>query len=274
MEYTKIRVHKGGAVTRIVLSAPEKLNCLSKELLEQLDHALAEVQNDSEARVVILEGAGRAFSSGYDLTPTDGEPSPTHDPLFEEYTYETGHMRRFFTLMDMPQVSIAKVHGYALAGGCELATMCDFTIAVEDAKIGYPIVRGTGTPPTLIWAWLVGMKKAKELLLTASVLTGKEAEELGLINKAVPADELDSTVDALVERLLSVPPDLAMLTKKAIQLQYDAMGIKPALEAGFALHIVGHRAPSVQDFNKVRHQEGLKAALGWRDEPAGRVLNP
>jgi enoyl-CoA hydratase len=255
------------AVTRIVLSVPEKLNCLSKQLLGELDDALAAIQEDPTARVVVIEGVGRAFSSGYDLTPPKGnEDEADFDPLFDEYTYETGHMRRFLKLMDMPQVSIAKVHGYALAGGCELATMCDLTIAEDTAKIGYPIVRGTGTPPTLMWAWLLGIKKAKELLLTASVLTGTEAAQLGLINQAVPLEELDATVDALIERLLAVPQDLTTLTKKAIQMQYEVMGIRAGLEAGFALHIVGHRAPSVQRFNQIRRAEGLKAALNWRDD--------
>jgi enoyl-CoA hydratase len=253
-------------VATITLNRPEKRNALSAGLLKEFDAALDIAEHDKHVRAIVIQGAGPSFCAGYDLTPTAGyEGSGTSD-IMPGRTAEIPNLRRWFRLLDIPKPVIAKVHGYAVAGGCELAMMCDLVVGTEDCKIGYPIVRGTGTPPTLIWPWIIGMRKTKELLFTGNLVDGRRAVEMGMINSAVPADQLDAEVRRLTDSIRKVPPDLMDLIKGAITRQFDVMGLRSGLQAGFEMHILGHHSASVLEFMRIRQTEGLRNALDWRDQ--------
>lgn len=266
MAYECVRYSVDDGVAMIALNRPEKRNALSQQLLREFDSALEEAERDKSVFAIVVRGEGPSFCAGYDLTPNpEGYESSATPDILPGRTAELPNLRRWLRMQDLPKPVIARVHGYAVAGGCELAMMCDLVVVAEDAKIGYPIMRGTGTPPTLIFPWLAGMRKSKELLFTGAVVSGTEAVELGLANHAVPADELDAAILELTDKMRAVPSDLMTLTKAAINRQYDAMGLRNGLQTGFEMHIIGHHVASVQRFLAIRDTEGLKAALDWRD---------
>lgn len=211
---------------------------------------------------------GRPFVPVIDLTPTQGGDGGYEDriaDLTSDRRREMSNIERWYGIWDFPKPTIAQVHGYAVAGGCELALMCDITIAAEDAQIGFPIVRGTGTPPVQIYPWLVGMKRAKELLFTGDTTSGAEAAQIGLINRAVPGDQLEETVMTLARRIAQVPADLLWLTKAGINRAFEIMGFRNAILNGFDIHIIGHHSTSVMEFHRIRQERGLREALKWRD---------
>jgi enoyl-CoA hydratase len=266
----KYVVHEG--VARITLNRPEKRNALSQDLLTEFDSALDLVEADQAVRAVVIQGEGPSFCSGYDLTPRAGYESAQQDSqpgrapdILPGRTAELPNIRRWFRMQDIPKPIIAKVHGYAVAGGCELAMMCDLVVAADDCQIGYPIMRGTGTPPTLIFAWLAGIRKSKELLFTGQLVDGPTAVRIGLANTSVPACGLDAEVKRITDAIRTVPQDLMTLTKSAINQQFDIMGLRSGLQSGFEMHIIGHHVASVQEFLHIRDTKGLRAALEWRD---------
>jgi enoyl-CoA hydratase len=167
---------------------------------------------------------------------------------------------------DFPLPTVGAVNGYALAGGFELSQMLDIVIASEEAEFGYPIARGTGTPPMFFLPFVVDIRTARELLLTGRHVPGEEAATIGLANRAVPSGELDDAVDEVLEQVLRVPSDLAYLNKRLMNRTLDIMGYSAAIEQGHDVHITGHTAPSVIEFGRRVEEDGLQAALEWRDE--------
>ncbi|MBF0278855.1 MAG: enoyl-CoA hydratase/isomerase family protein [SAR324 cluster bacterium] len=268
--YENLLYEKGDdQIVRLTLNRPEKLNALNTPLMSDLKAALEQAELDEEIRVIIIKGAGRAFSAGYDLTPPPkGEGTKLPIELANKY-----HMKRnhdvWFTIWNLLKPVIAQVHGYCLAGGSELAFMCDLTIMAEDAQTGYPPVRSISTPDTLFHPWLGGIKMAKRMLFTGDTITGKEAAACGMATMAVPADKLEEETENIARRIALVPTDMISLTKKAINHSFEIMGFKTALEYAAEIHDLSHTVPSAQTFINTRNQKGLKAALVERDEKFG-----
>src|SRR6185312_13548631 len=219
------RVGSDGRVARITLNRPEKMNSLSQELLFDLNDALHDLEADDSCRVIILRGAGRTFSAGYDLAPARGRGA---DAIVRRHKQTDDKGRRLLmgTLTGMQQVTdihmyfwnmakvtVAQIHGYALAGGCELAMMADLVTAADDAQLGHPGLRGLGTSRTgVIWPLVIGMRKAKELYYTGDSVTGAEAERIGMINYAWPKDQLEERTVAMADRIANLSADhLAIL---------------------------------------------------------------
>lgn len=265
-QYSAIIYEIRSKVAYITLNRPEKRNALNGQLLTDLENALAEAEADRDVRIIVIQGAGPSFCAGYDLTPTGKTNGASN--LMADRTAELRNVRRCLKMMDIGKPIIAKVHGYAVAGGVELAMLCDLVVATEDSKFGYPIVRGTGTPPMMIFPWLIGMRLASELLFTGRLVSGREAQEMRLINRAVPAEKLDAELQSLLDAILATPADLTELIKFGIQQQYEIMGLRAGLRAAFEVHIVGHHAQSVLEFHRIRQEQGLRSALNWRDERA------
>ena len=212
-DYEYVLVSYAGTDNRIgiiTLNRPEKMNALSQELLYELNDALHMMEADSSVRVVILKGAGRTFSAGYDLAPAQRSGA---DGVVRSHRGATADGKRLLMgtrtgmqnitdihmyFWNMDKVTIAQVHGYALAGGCELCMMADLVVAAEDAQMGHPGLRGLGTSRTgLIWPLVIGMRKCKELMYTGENISGLEAEECGMVNYAWPIDELDARTIAV-----------------------------------------------------------------------------
>ena len=268
MGYNVIVVERQDHVQRITLNRPEKLNALSSELQSELMDALLKGEIDDQVRVFLIKGAGRAFSAGYDMTPRQEEAGHRRPRTVREDIYgllQTAS--RWETLSNISKPIIAQVHGYCLAGGTDFALNCDFIICAADATFGFPPVRSQGTPPTHMWTYLVGPQWAKYVLMTGNPISGELAERIGLVLKAVPLERLEAEAKELASTLAKIPWDLLAVNKGIVNKALDAMG-RPLLQRLAAENdAIGHLAPIVEEFNRMRQERGLKAALDWRDAP-------
>jgi enoyl-CoA hydratase len=249
---------------RLILNRPTKLNALSGELVESLSAAVDTAAADPDVRVLVIEGSGRAFSSGYDLTEeAEGEaPGPVR---WRELL--AADVAATLKILDCPKPVIAQVHGYALAGGLELAMACELAVAAEGTRFGEPEIRYGSAPVTLLMPFLIGQKKTRELLLTGDLIDAAEAERIGLINRVVPAERLAAEVDALADRLARTPPEVMGPTKAMLNRAMDAAGFRLAVEAGLDLGAIINAAdtPEQREWDSIVRRDGLKAALAWRD---------
>jgi enoyl-CoA hydratase len=249
---------------RLTLNRPAKLNALSGELVTALDEAIVAATGDPDVRVIVIEGAGRAFSSGYDLTE-EAEGSLTGPVAWREAL--AVDVAATLRILDCPKPVIAQVHGYALAGGLELAMACDLVVAAEGTKFGEPEIRYGSAPVTLLMPYLIGQKKTRELLLTGDLIDAVEAERIGLINRVVPHERLAAEVDTLAGRLARTPPEVMGPTKRMLNRAMDAAGFRVAVEAGLDLGAIVNAAdtPEQREWDEIVRRDGLKAALAWRD---------
>jgi len=249
---------------RLTLNRPAKLNALSGELVEQLDSAMDAAIADPDVRVIVIAGAGRAFSAGYDLTEESeggmGGPVGWRRALAVD-------VAATLKILDSPKPVIAQIHGYALAGGLELAMACDLVVAAEGTKLGEPEIRYGSAPVTLLMPYLIGQKKTRELLLTGDLIDAVEAERIGLINRVVSAERLEAEVDGLADRLARTPPEVMGPTKAMLNRAMDAAGFRLAVEACLDLGAIINAAdtPEQREWDAIVKRDGLKAALAWRD---------
>lgn len=257
------------AVARIVLNRPAKLNALSAELVEQLRSRIGDAASDERVKVVVLNGAGRAFCAGYDLE-SDSSPAGAdawHRVLERDIAVT-------LQLLRLPKPTIAAVRGWCLGGGCDLAMACDIVLASESAHFGEPEIRYESGPVTLLMPLLIGQKKANELLLTGDVIDAWEARRIGLINDVVPDDGLDNAVERMLARL--VPTSLAALrlTKLSLLRTWEAMGLSQVVTANLDLGAILNACatPEQSEFAAIRQREGLKAAIRWRDSRYGALV--
>lgn len=277
MDFETILYEKDGGVCRITLNRPEKLNALSFKLQKELSDALWEADNDTQVRVIVLRGAGRAFSAGYDLTPMSAPPAradrdETYTNVYrgmatlEDDIWQLERQQRLrMALWDIHKPVIAQVHGYCLAGGTDLALLCDIVVAAEDAVIGFPPVRAMGSPVAHMWTYLVGPQWAKYFLLTGDSVTGKQAAEIGLVWKAVPADRLEAEVEALAAKMAKIDIELLVPNKRICQMALELMGARTIQRMAAEMDGRAHTAPSVREFARIAREQGLKVALEWRD---------
>src|SRR5688500_9034167 len=245
---------------RLVLNRPDKLNAISRELRQALVEGVAAAVADEAVRVIAIAGAGRAFCSGYDLS--EGQPPDAwgwREVLAED-------VEATLAIWRCPKPVVAQVHGYALAGGLELAMACDLVIAADDARLGEPEIRFGSAPVTLLMPYLIGQKKTRELLMTGDLVDAVEAARIGLVNRAVPADRLAGEVDALAVRLARVPPDVMAPTKLMLNRSMEAAGFLEAVAMGLDLQSFVNMSATSREFDAIVRRDGLKAALAWRDE--------
>ncbi|MFN8638297.1 MAG: crotonase/enoyl-CoA hydratase family protein [Dehalococcoidia bacterium] len=283
-DYETIIVEKERGRARITLNRPEKLNALSARLQSELAAALRDADEDTRVHSIIIRGAGRSFCAGYDLTPErrlEGESVDAKDEYAQVYRHSQafdddvfrmeGAQRNRMTIFDMHKPVLAQIHGYCVAGGTDLALLCDIVIAAEDAHIGFPPVRAMGGPPAHMWTYLVGPQWAKYMLLTGEFVTGAEAERIGLVWKAVPSADLEETVEELADRLAMVPTDLLSGNKRSVNLALEMMGARTMQRLAAEMDARMHVSPSMEDWRTRNREDGLRSALEWRD---GRFANP
>jgi enoyl-CoA hydratase len=244
---------------RLTLNRPAKLNAISAELREALSAAIETAVADDAVRVIALAGAGRAFCAGYDLAEA------TPDSAWGWREVLARDVEATMAIWRCPKPVIAQVHGYALAGGLELAMACDLIVAAEDAQLGEPEIRFGSAPVTLLMPYLIGQKATRELLMTGDLIDGREAHRIGLVNRIVPADRLTAEVDALADRLARVPPDVMAPTKLMLNRAMEAAGFLEAVAAGLDLQSFVNMSETAREFDAVVRRDGLKAALSWRD---------
>ena len=255
-------------VRRITLNRPEKRNALNHALRGDLLNALREADQDEAIRVMIVRGAGKCFSAGYELGGgNEGLELPFYTPGGD------GQWPRHVTegwmgIWDLAKPVIAQVHGYCLAGGSELATGCDLIYVAEDAKIGYPAVR-FGVPDMHFHAWFMGMRMALEMMLTGDSISGSEAARLGWANRAFPVAELDAAVVDMATRISQVEPELAQMNKRLVHRQMEIAGMRTGIRVGTEMCALGTHTKALQRFVAQARSEGLTKTLQQRDAPFG-----
>ncbi len=248
-------------VRRITLNRPEKRNAINNRMRREIFAALEAADTDETVHVTIVRGAGPCFSAGYDLRREGDEDRPYHsaagDGSWSRHVTE-GWLR----IWDLAKPVIAQVHGYAIAGGSELAAACDLVYAARDATFSYPVVRVISPPDFQYHPWLVGMRSAMELLLTGDAVDGEEAVRIGLANRAFPADDLDAEVLAVAERVAGVPTELLQINKRSVHRAMEIMGIRTGVRAGSELQAIASNLPVVRALLEGDAVAGVKKASG------------
>ena len=272
MSYDFIKYEPSDGIARVTLNRPEKLNALSLQLRAELIDCLHKADDDPDIRVISLRGAGRAFCAGYDVTPpqTDEERetrSATRDNIRSDMHGLQKTARMMTSIFDLSKPVIAGIHGHVIAGGTDLALHCDLIIAPDDANIGLPPVRAMGTPPTHMWTYMVGPQLAKWFMLTGETVTGKQAADMGLVLKSVPASDLDDAVEALATQIAKIPWEMLAANKSIVNKALDLMGRNMMQVIAAETDAVSHQSPIVKEFNRISNEQGLKAALEMRDAP-------
>jgi len=262
-------------IARLTLNRPEKRNALSEPLMEELSRLLWEADEDNRVHAVVLRAAGPDFSSGYDMqrydqaVPEQVEHRRGRAKFDDDAWHQERNQRLRMVLFDMHKPVIAQVHGRCLAGGTDLALLCDMVICADDALFGFPPARSQGSLPSHMWLYLMGPQWAKRLLLTGDSIRGKDAAQLGLALKAVPAEQLEAEVQELAARLAQIDPDLLSANKRIVNIGLELMGARTLQRMAAEMDARGHLAKSRTMFNETVRTKGLKEAVRERDAPFG-----
>ena len=254
-----------GGVGIVSLNRPDKLNAISADLRRLLVERFREADRDGTTSVVVLRAEGRSFCAGYDISPNParaarrGNALAWHESLTDDVTLE-------MTPWDMAKPVIASVQGHCLGGGCELAMMCDLTIAADDAVFGEPEIRFSNVGPALVMPFVVGLKRARELLYLGDPIDAQTALRYGMVNRVVPRADLAAATTKLARRLALMSPESLAATKLAINRGADAAGFRNAIRAGLDVlaPLYAARTEIGVKFDEIREKEGLGAALRWR----------
>ena len=267
----KVLFEKDGRIARITLNRPDALNAIDDDVPAELANAVQRADADPAVRVMILSGNGRAFCAGYDLshyTAGAGSGKATQempwDPL-KDYSFMWRNTQRFMELWRASKPVICKVHGFAVAGGSDIALCCDMVIMGEEAEIGYMPARVWGCPTTAMWVYRIGAERAKRMLLTGDRIRGREAAEIGLVLKAVPEDQLEGEVETLAARMASVPINQLAMQKLVINQAIEAQGLAGVQRLATFLDGVSRHSPEGVAFAERAAGVGWKQAVQERD---------
>src|SRR5437660_10936288 len=228
--FRSVRYEVDGRKARITLDRPERLNAIDVAMPGEIRAAVERANDDPEVHVIVLAGEGRAFCARYDLKQFAERRGSHQQPAVWDPVKDYRGMRRntddFFTLWRSLKPTICKVHGYAVAGGSDIALSCDLVVMAEEARIGYMPARVWGTPTTAMWVYRLGAEKAKRMLLTGDTIDGREAKAMGLVLDAVPEPELDARVEALARRMTAVPRNQLFMHKPLVNQAFENMGLQ------------------------------------------------
>ena len=273
--FSTLRIDQDAAnprIARLLLNRPERLNAINGDTPQDLRHAVEWANAEPEIHVIVVEGAGKGFCGGYDLNffgeneidhPCQQERQPW-DPM-EDYAYMKSNTEDFMSLWKSPKPTIAKVHGYAAAGGSDIALCCDLLIMAEDARIGYMPTRVWGCPTTAMWTYRLGPMRAKQLMFTGDTIDGLTAAQWGLATQAVPAAELEAATMRLANRISGVPRSHLAMHKMVVNQVQLAMGLEQSQQMATVFDGITRHNPEGMWFRRYAQAEGFKAAVQWRD---------
>ena len=254
-----------GRVGIVTLNRPDKLNAISPELKSTLIERLHEADRDPATGVVVLRAEGRSFCAGYDIAPNPARAARRHNALAWHESL-TDDVRLEMTPWEMKKPVIASVQGHCLGGGCELVMMCDLTIAADDALFGEPEIRFSNVGPALVMPFIIGLKRARELLFLGDPIDAKTAREYGMVNRVVPRAELQAATMKFARRMALISSEALAGTKLAVNRGAEAAGFRSAIMAGLDIlaSVYAARTEVGTRFDEIREKEGLGAALRWR----------
>ena len=263
-------------ICTITLNRPDKLNAMSKSLLDELEVAFTHAKSNDDVSVVLLKGAGRSFCAGYDLAPDDwiltqygaDFEGPVNAVIDRDDVTEI--LERWIRLWKFPKPIVAQVQGVCLSGAGELLGITDIVVAGEGARFGHPAGRDLGIPVTLsFWPMLIGMRKTKELLFTSKLIDGTEAERIGLVNQVVPDDQLEAAALDMARDVARTADVGLRMSKLATNRWFENMGLMASCYSTADLDTFFHQSSSYVDFFSAVRERGMAQALQERSDKFG-----
>ncbi len=269
---TTVSYEKDGRIARITLNRPDVMNAIDDRMPGDLAFAVERADSDPAVHVMVLSGAGQAFCAGYDLAYyAEGngageatQPMPW-DPI-KDYRFMWENTQHFMSLWRAAKPVLCKVHGFAVAGGSDIALCADMTIMAEDAEIGYMPARVWGCPTTAMWVYRLGAERAKRMLFTGDRITGREAADMGLILKAVPQGRLDDEVEQLAARMATVPVNQLAMQKMVINQAIEQTGLMQTQRLATLFDGITRHSPEGIAFKERSEEKGWKHTVRERDE--------
>lgn len=277
MELHSIRYEVEDRIATITLDRPERLNAIDEHMPGEIRRAVEAAEEDRSVHVIVVTGAGRAFCSGYDLAEYAERPDAPYsqempwDPMVD-YRMMARNTADFMSLWRASKPTIAKVRGFAVAGGSDIALACDLVVMAADARVGYPPARVWGCPTTAMWVYRVGAEQAKRMLFTGDLIDGVEAKRIGLVLDAVPEDELDARVAALADRIKGVPRNQLMMHKLMVNQALENMGLASTQMVATLFDGVARHSPEGMWFKRRAEEVGFAQAVRERD--SGEPIAP
>lgn len=270
---SKVLLEKDGRIGRILLNRPEVMNAIDDDLPAELAAAVAEADADRSIHVMVLSGNGKAFCAGYDMAYYAEQNSGSGNQVTQEmpwdpmqdYQFMWQNTQHFMSIFKAMKPVICKVHGFAVAGGSDIALCADLTYMADDAQIGYMPARVWGTPTTAMWVYRLGPEKAKRMLFTGDKVNGIEAEQMGLILKSVPAEQLDAEVEAMAQRMTTVPINQLAMQKMVINQAMEA-SITQTQRLATVFDGISRHSPEGLNFKARSESVGWKQSVKERDQ--------
>ena len=278
--YSTLKIEQDPAhprVARLLLNRPERLNAINDETPREIRAAVEWAQANEAVHVILVEGAGKGFCGGYDLAhfaegdidhPCQQERSPW-DPM-QDYAHMKRNTEDFMALWRSSKPTVAKVHGWAAAGGSDIALCCDLLVMAEDARIGYMPTRVWGCPTTAMWTYRLGPTRAKQMMFTGDTIDGRTAAQWGLANEAVPLEALEATAMRLADRIAGVPASHLAMHKMVVNQVMLTMGLEQSQMMATMFDGITRHNPEGLWFRRYAQAAGFKAAVEWRD--SGRPI--
>lgn len=268
---------KSPRVARLTLNRPERFNAINDDMPGEIRAAVEWAERNDDIHVIIIEGAGKGFSGGYDLVayaestvdhPCQQEQYPW-DPMVD-YAAMKKNTEDFMSLWRCSKPTIAKIHGAAVAGGSDIALCCDLIVMADDARIGYMPTRVWGCPTTAMWTFKLGPTRAKQMMFTGDIITGKVAAEWGLANMSVPLIQLEAETMKLADRIAGVPRSHLAMHKLVVNQVMLNMGVEQTQMLATIFDGITRHNPEGMWFRRYAQKNGFKAAIEWRD--SGRPI--
>ncbi len=277
MEFTTLTYTTTDRVATITLNRPERLNAINDAMPAEIRNAVEIAEGDDDVHVIVITGAGRAFCAGYDLKEyAEAAPNPYSqempwDPMVD-FDLMYRNTQDFMALWRSSKPTIAKVRGFAVAGGSDIALCCDLVVMADDAKIGYPPARVWGCPTTAMWVYRLGAEGAKRMLLTGDLVDGRQAKEMGLVLDSVPEPDLDSRVQELADRIKAIPRNQLRMQKLMINQAFENMGLATTQIMATIFDGIARHSPEGLWFKRRAEEVGLRQAVAERD--SGEPIAP
>ena len=277
MSYQTILYATDGAIATITLNRPDELNTIVPPMPDEVEDAVNAAVRDAAVKVIVLRGAGRAFCAGYNFGGgfgygaaflTDGNWDPGKDMMHTTAAATSPH-QKFMSIWRSPKPVIAQVHGWCVGGGSDYALCADIVIASEDAQIGTPYSRVWGAYLSGMWIYRLGLTRAKYHALTGRPLSGREAADVGLINRAVPFEQLEAVVRAQADELATLPMGQLAAQKLVVNQAYENMGLVSTQTLGAILDGIMRNIPEAHAFIDRAAAEGVSSVVADRDGPFG-----
>ena len=272
MEFRSLTLRREDRVGIITLNRPERLNAIDRTMPAEIREAVEQANRDNRVHAILVRGAGRAFCAGYDLKTaaeaprgaSSGSQEMPWDP-FVDFQMMDRNTQCFASLWRSHKPTVCKVHGYAVAGGSDIALSCDIVVMAEGARIGYPPARVWGCPTTMMWVYRVGAERAKRMLLTGDLVDGREAARIGLVSEAVPEAELDAAVERLLARVRGVPKNQLWMQKAAVNSAFENMGMRTTQMLATLFDGMARHSPEGLWFKARAEEVGFPQAVRERD---------